>query len=390
MRNHWHFVLWPREEGEVTAFMRWLAHTHAMRWHVAHGTVGQGHLYQGRFKSFPIEEDEHFLTVCRYVERNALTAHVVDRAEDWRWSSLWARRRGDEQLKAILSDWPVERPMGWMKLVNEPMTEKEVEGVRTCIAKPTLWKRGVARETSETPRFGSHAAPRRPAHGDKSDAASDKLAASPQFPPATSDLPLFHEKISRCEHCCVWPRRSCTYFCRQIRFQRESRFRSASPACGCSHGVGREAVGGVAREKAGYELKPDGKLVVDISAETRQPQANGNVGPAESCRLVASKGRVSIVGADPAGAMYGCIEIAQEVQRTGRLPDELNRCDGPKIALRGTCVLLMKLGNYNLPVAPKEFPFFYDRRLWIEYLDFLAENRSTTSPSGTAIPSITS
>ena len=128
-------------------------------------------------------------------------------------------------------------------------------------------------------------------------------------------------------------------------------------------------------KKAGYELKPDGKLVVDISAETGQPQANGNVGPAESCRLVASKGRVSIIGADPAGAMYGCIEIAQEVQRTGRLPDELNRCDGPKIALRGTCVLLMKLGNYDLPVAPKEFPFFYDRRLWIEYLDFLAENR---------------
>ena len=72
MRNHWHFVLWPREEGEVTAFLRWLAHTHAMRWHVAHGTVGRGHLYQGRFKSFPVQEDGHVLTVCRYVERNAL------------------------------------------------------------------------------------------------------------------------------------------------------------------------------------------------------------------------------------------------------------------------------------------------------------------------------
>ena len=74
MRNHWLFVVWPREEGEVTAHFRWLAHTHAMRWHVAHNTVGRGHLYQGRFKSFPVEEDEHFLTLCRYVERNALTA----------------------------------------------------------------------------------------------------------------------------------------------------------------------------------------------------------------------------------------------------------------------------------------------------------------------------
>jgi len=135
MRNHWHFLLWPREEGEVTAFMRWLAHTHAMRWHVAHGTVGRGHLYQGRFKSFPIQEDEHFLTACRYVERNALTAGVVERAEDWRWGSLWARRHGNEALKAILRDWPMQRPSNWAKLVNEPMTEKELERLQTCIAR---------------------------------------------------------------------------------------------------------------------------------------------------------------------------------------------------------------------------------------------------------------
>ena len=80
MRNHWHFVVWPREEGEVTAFFRWLAHTHVMRWHVAHGTTGCGHLYQGRFKSFPVQTDEHLLTVCRHVERNALTAQLAERA----------------------------------------------------------------------------------------------------------------------------------------------------------------------------------------------------------------------------------------------------------------------------------------------------------------------
>jgi putative transposase len=135
MRNHWHFVVWPREEGEVTAYFRWLAHTHAMRWHVAHGTVGRGHLYQGRFKSFPVEEDEHFLALCRYVERNALTAQVVDRAEDWRWGSLWVRRHGEERLKAILADWPTEQPRGWVNLVNQPMTEKELEAIRTCLAR---------------------------------------------------------------------------------------------------------------------------------------------------------------------------------------------------------------------------------------------------------------
>jgi putative transposase len=135
MRNHWHFVVWPREEGEVTAYFRWLAHTHAMRWHVAHNTVGRGHLYQGRFKSFPVQEDDHFLIACRYVERNALTARAVERAEDWRWGSLWARRQGGEPLQAILTDWPLERPRNWVALVNQAMTDKEAEGIRVCIAR---------------------------------------------------------------------------------------------------------------------------------------------------------------------------------------------------------------------------------------------------------------
>jgi len=135
MRNHWHFVVWPREEGEVTAYFRWLAHTHAMRWHVAHNTVGRGHLYQGRFKSFPIQEDEHFLTACRYVERNALKAGVVQRAEDWRWGSLWARRQGSEPLRAILSDWPLQRPRNWVALVNRPLSEPEAERFQICITR---------------------------------------------------------------------------------------------------------------------------------------------------------------------------------------------------------------------------------------------------------------
>lgn len=151
MRTHWHFVVWPREDGEVTAFFRWLAHTHAMRWHVAHGTVGRGHLYQGRFKSFPVEEDEHLLTVCRYVERNPVTAGMVDRAEDWRWGGPWVRREGDANLEALLSDWPVTRPRHWLKLVNEPLTEKEVERIGTSIERnrpygSEAWQHDRARE----------------------------------------------------------------------------------------------------------------------------------------------------------------------------------------------------------------------------------------------------
>jgi len=135
MSTHWHFVVWPKEDGQVTDFFRWLAHTHAMRWRVAHRTVGYGPLYQGRFKSFPIQRDEHLLTVCRYVERNALSAGLVKRAEEWAWSSLHARLYGPEELRAMLSDWPVDRPKDWVEMVNEPLTEKELERVRTSVSR---------------------------------------------------------------------------------------------------------------------------------------------------------------------------------------------------------------------------------------------------------------
>src|SRR6478735_6873399 len=80
LSKHWHFVVWPKADGQLTDYFRWLAHTHAMRWRVAHRTVGYGHLYQGRFKSFPVQSDEHLLTVLRYIERNPVGAGLVTRA----------------------------------------------------------------------------------------------------------------------------------------------------------------------------------------------------------------------------------------------------------------------------------------------------------------------
>lgn len=135
LSTHWHFVPWPERDGELTGFFRWLTHTHAMRWRVAHQTVGYGHLYQGRFKSFPVQEDEHFLSVCRYVERNALTAGLVKRAQDWRWCSLWTRMHGEDHLKDILCDWPVDRPTNWVELVNRALTQKEIERMQMSISR---------------------------------------------------------------------------------------------------------------------------------------------------------------------------------------------------------------------------------------------------------------
>ena len=78
MPNHWHLVLWPRGDGDLSEFMRWLTVTHTQRWHAAHRSAGAGPFYQGRFKSFPIQKDEHLLTVLRYVERNPLRAKLVE------------------------------------------------------------------------------------------------------------------------------------------------------------------------------------------------------------------------------------------------------------------------------------------------------------------------
>ncbi len=133
MGTHWHFVVLPKEVGDLTAFFRWLTHTHAMRWRVSHKTVGYGHLYQGRFKSFPVQEDGHFLDVCRYVERNALSAGLTQRAQDWRWGSLWARDNGPDPLREILSPWPVERPANWVRRVNQPIGKDELERLHACI-----------------------------------------------------------------------------------------------------------------------------------------------------------------------------------------------------------------------------------------------------------------
>jgi putative transposase len=73
-----------------------------------------------------VQNDRYFLTAARYVERNALRANQVKRAEDWQWSSLWRRERGSAQERGLMSEWPVPRPKNWLERVNEPQTEKEL------------------------------------------------------------------------------------------------------------------------------------------------------------------------------------------------------------------------------------------------------------------------
>ena len=129
MPNHWHLVVWPRQDGDLSRFMNWLTLTHTQRWHQHRHSVGEGHVYQGRFKSFPVETNEYCLTVCRYVERNPVRAGLVERAEQWRWSSAGS-------LGAVpLYAWPMERPAEWLHWVDEGESSAQLKAVRRSVIK---------------------------------------------------------------------------------------------------------------------------------------------------------------------------------------------------------------------------------------------------------------
>ena len=126
MPNHFHLVLWPRDDGHLSDYMQWLMTAHVRRYHQHYGSTG--HVWQGRFKAFPIQEDEHLLTVLRYVERNPLRANMVARSEDWPWSSAATNREGPP-----LDPGPVPRSEGWSEYVNQPQTEAEMRRLRQAL-----------------------------------------------------------------------------------------------------------------------------------------------------------------------------------------------------------------------------------------------------------------
>lgn len=114
MPNHFHMVLWPESVSALSAYMRCLMNAHVRNYHQHYGTCGQGHVWQGRFKNFPISADDHLLRVLRYVEANAVRANLVRRAEDWSWGSLGSATVDAPQL----TQSPVSRPADWLDYVN--------------------------------------------------------------------------------------------------------------------------------------------------------------------------------------------------------------------------------------------------------------------------------
>jgi putative transposase len=151
MPDHFHLVVWPSGDGDLSRFMRWLTLTHTQRWHAAHRSTGSGHLYQGRFKSFPVQRDEHYLSLCRFVERNPVRAGLVPRAEKWRWGSLWRQGRVKPRTPLpALSPGPIARPVDWIRHVNAKPHPAEVEPILRAITRnqpfgPPDWQASIAK-----------------------------------------------------------------------------------------------------------------------------------------------------------------------------------------------------------------------------------------------------
>ncbi|MFB0527135.1 MAG: transposase [bacterium] len=147
MPNHFHMVVAPIRAEELSKGMQWLMTSHVRRYHQHYGT--SGHIWQGRFKSFIIQQDNHLLTVLRYVEGNPVRAGVVNSAKDWLWSS-----HGEtisEKSRLLLDEIPIELPEDWNGYVDEPLTENELEKLHQSVNRQSpygtsAWQIEVSKE----------------------------------------------------------------------------------------------------------------------------------------------------------------------------------------------------------------------------------------------------
>lgn len=133
MPNHWHLQMSPKTDGDMGLFMHWLTTTHTRRVRTKTDTVGRGHLYQDRYKSFLVDSDSYFLTALKYIERNPVRARLVRHPEDWRWGSSWRRVNGTAKELELLTEPPVPLPRNYRKWVDNVDDEDDLGTIRNAV-----------------------------------------------------------------------------------------------------------------------------------------------------------------------------------------------------------------------------------------------------------------
>jgi putative transposase len=145
MPNHFHFVLRPVADDGLSKWAHWLLTSHVHRHRMRHASVGR--IWQGRYKAFPVQSDPHLFAVLRYVERNALRAGLVSRAEAWPWGSLARRSRPPaDEVPALHA---ADLPPNWHARVNEAESAAELRDLRISVNRGTpygepAWQRECA------------------------------------------------------------------------------------------------------------------------------------------------------------------------------------------------------------------------------------------------------
>ncbi|MFA6811510.1 MAG: hypothetical protein WCR45_00240 [Bacteroidaceae bacterium] len=138
--------------------------------------------------------------------------------------------------------------------------------------------------------------------------------------------------------------------------------------------------------KAGHKVRTAvaGRFYQPLKGEVAiiLSQARDTTGlPKEGFTITTVGTTTHLVGNDGSGVIYGCRELIDHLQQYGDLDFPVYLTDAPEMVLRGACVGLQKTtylpghGVYEYPYTPQNFPWFYDKALWIKYLDMLVANR---------------
>jgi putative transposase len=126
MPNHVHFVVVPSEEGGLVRLMQ---HPHRRyAWRVNKRMNWQGHLWQSRFYSCPMDED-HLIAAVRYVEMNPVRAGLCENPRDWRWSSIHAHLKGENDVLVDVRPM-LERVRDWDSYLTQSTADSMIESIR--------------------------------------------------------------------------------------------------------------------------------------------------------------------------------------------------------------------------------------------------------------------
>lgn len=135
MPNHWHLLLYPRVDGDLSKALQWITTAHVTKYRSQTRTIGYGHVYQGRYKSFVVGDDTYFLTVLKYIERNPVRAALANKAEEWRWGSAYRRICGTTKERSLLAQLPTDVPRDYPSWINEPEPAELLKTLRESVNK---------------------------------------------------------------------------------------------------------------------------------------------------------------------------------------------------------------------------------------------------------------